>query len=57
MRLRGLGLPVIGAVTLWRRPGATRGVIARATGVLVTASALLLVYGALMIFSSAGDIL
>lgn len=54
MRLRGLGLPVIGAVTFVRRPGATRGIIARATGILVAASALLVVYGALMIFSSAG---
>jgi polysaccharide chain length determinant protein (PEP-CTERM system associated) len=54
MRLRGLGLPVIGAVTFVRRPGATRGVIARAAGVVITASGLLVVYGALMLFSSAG---
>ncbi len=57
MRLRGLGLPVIGAVTFVRRPGATRGIIARATGVLITASGLLVVYGALMIFSSSGAFL
>ena len=57
MRLRGLGLPVIGAVTFVRRPGATRGLIARTTGVLVTASALLVVYGALIIFSSSGAFL
>ncbi len=57
MRLRGLGLPVIGAVTFVRRPGATRGLVARATGVLVAASALLVVYGALIIFSTAGDFL
>jgi polysaccharide chain length determinant protein (PEP-CTERM system associated) len=57
MRLRSLGLPVIGAVTFVRRPGATRGVIAKGAGVLVAASGLLVVYGALIIFSSAGDFL
>ena len=54
MRLRGLGLPVIGAVTFVRRPGATRSVLARGAAVLITASALLVVYGALMIFGSGG---
>lgn len=32
VRLRGLGLPVIGAVTFVRRPGATRGFVASAIG-------------------------
>jgi len=49
LRLRTLGLPVIGAVTYVRRPGATRGFIAGAAGVAVTFGALLVVYGALMV--------
>ena len=57
MRLRGMGLPVIGAVTFVRRPGATRSVIARGAGILLTASALLVIYGALMIFNSGGGFL
>ena len=52
LRLRTLGLPVIGAVTYVRRPGATRGFIAGAAGVAVTFGALLVVYGALMVIGS-----
>jgi len=52
LRLRSLGLPVIGAVTFVRRPGATRGFVAGAAGIAVTFGALLVVYGALMVISS-----
>ena len=51
-RLRGLGLPVIGAVTFVKRPGGTRRSIAGMAGVLVTGGALLVVYGALMVIGS-----
>lgn len=51
-RLRTLGLPVIGAVTYARRPGATRGFIAGAMGAVATSGALLVVYGALMVLGS-----
>jgi len=52
LRLRGLGLPVIGAVTYVRRPGATRGFIAGTAGVAVVFGALLVVYGALMVIGT-----
>lgn len=52
VRLRSLGLPVIGSVTYVRRAGGSRGFIAGAAGVIVTASALLVVYGAIMVISS-----
>jgi polysaccharide chain length determinant protein (PEP-CTERM system associated) len=52
LRLRTLGLPVIGAVTFVRRPGAARGFVAGAAGVAVTFGALLVVYGALMVIGS-----
>jgi len=52
VRLRSLGLPVIGAVTYVRRPGATRGFIAGTAGIAVTFGALLVVYGALMVIGT-----
>jgi polysaccharide chain length determinant protein (PEP-CTERM system associated) len=52
LRLRGLGLPVIGAVTYVRRPGATRGFIAGTAGIAVMFGALLVVYGALMVIGT-----
>jgi len=52
LRLRSLGLPVIGAVTYVRRPGAARGFIAGTIGVAVVFSALLVVYGALMVIGT-----
>ena len=52
LRLRTLGLPVIGAVTYVRRPGATRGFIAGTAGVAVMFGALLVVYGALMVIGT-----
>ena len=52
MKLRDLGLPVIGAVTYVRRPGSRRGMIAGAAGIIVTGAALLVVYGALMVVGS-----
>src|ERR1051326_868955 len=52
LRLRSLGLPVIGAVTYVRRPGAARGFIAGTVGVAVVFSALLVVYGALMVIGT-----
>jgi polysaccharide chain length determinant protein (PEP-CTERM system associated) len=51
--LRGMGLPVIGAVTFARRPGATRQLVAGTLGALVASVALLVVFGALLIFNSA----
>jgi polysaccharide chain length determinant protein (PEP-CTERM system associated) len=51
VRLRGLGLPVIGAVTFVRRPGATRGLVASTVGAFAVSGALLAVYGTLMILS------
>jgi len=52
VRLRSLGLPVIGAVTYVRRPGARRGFITGTAGVAVTVAALLVVYGALMVIGT-----
>ena len=52
VRLRSLGLPVIGAVTYVRRPGASRGLIAGTAGIAVTFGALLVVYGALMVIGT-----
>src|SRR5579871_1465310 len=52
LRLRSLGLPVIGAVTYVRRPGATRGFIAGTVGVSVVFATLLVVYGALMVIGT-----
>jgi polysaccharide chain length determinant protein (PEP-CTERM system associated) len=52
LKLRDLGLPVIGAVTYVRRPGSTRSMIAGAAGIIATATVLLVVYGALMVVGS-----
>lgn len=52
IRLRSLGLPVIGAVTYVRRPGASRSLIAGTAGIAVTFGALLVVYGALMVIGT-----
>jgi polysaccharide chain length determinant protein (PEP-CTERM system associated) len=52
LKLRDLGLPVIGAVTYVRRPGSTRSLIAGTAGIVVTGTALLVIYGALMIVGS-----
>jgi polysaccharide chain length determinant protein (PEP-CTERM system associated) len=51
--LRGMGLPVIGAVTFARRPGATRQLVAGALGAVVASVGLLVVFGALLLFNSA----
>jgi uncharacterized protein involved in exopolysaccharide biosynthesis len=48
LKLRDLGLPVIGAVTYVRRPGSTRRMITGTAGIVVTGTALLVIYGALM---------
>jgi hypothetical protein len=52
LKLRDLGLPVIGAVTYVKRPGARRGMIAGTAGIVVMGTALLVVYGALMVVGS-----
>src|SRR5262249_39161046 len=46
-RLRGLGLPVIGAVTFARRPGAQRSAVLSAGATILSLAALLLVYAVL----------
>ena len=51
VRLRGLGLPVIGAVSFVQRPGATRGFVASTMGAVAVSGGLLLAYGTLMILS------
>jgi hypothetical protein len=51
-RLRGLGLPVIGSITFARRPGPSRRLIAGTAAALVTSVALLVVYSALIAYSS-----